>query len=251
MALGADMEGAFLADDGEHQGRFRPLAVERLHRFFRFQQGIAVAEIAEAFAVGLFGNADGEIGTVEGPGQEGTEVIPARRFLDVAEGHEEWTQAGFFPQIIEDARQPHERMCHEGLFPGLREIRFRRQHQAVLRIIAGRRQLSVIGGRIGAGDTVPEGRLSRILQRLRRPSGPIGAAGPADRVFDGVIHALERGQGQFRVAQKPQRDPAGHPFGIGIIGAFTQFVLAGDVEGFGDMAFLQGLAGQEGAFRPP
>ena len=74
---------------------------------------------------------------------------------------------------------------------------------------------------------MPAPGLIGLAQGLHRPSHPIGAAGTADGILNGPIHGHKMVQGDFGIVEKPKRDPARQPFGLGEGGAGFKPVILG------------------------
>ena len=94
------------------------------------------------------------------------------------------------------------------------------------------------------------GQLGRV-QCLCRAPRPVGAAGAADGVADGLKQGDEVIQRLLVVAQEAQRDPSGQPFGFGEVRSRLKAVIARDAIGLRNVAIDERAAGQNRPLIPP
>ena len=142
---------------------------------------------------------------------------------------------------------------HRAAFKGgnvcVRRLRGRREIDLLVADFF-RCELTVIGGFVGGGVEIGDLRPCRLAEGCFGAARPVLAARQADRRRYAFGHRFEVLQCPFRIAVHAQRNPAGHPFGIGKVGAFFHAMRGGELVGALPLAVFQVAAQRDGAFFP-
>ena len=116
----------------------------------------------------------------------------------------------------------------------------------------GARQLAVIGGGIAGSGLVLRAHLIELVGRLGGAAAPVGGARADNRIRGAFVDVAEMLQRAGRIAEKAQRDPAGHEVKFGtVIGIGGWCGLSHHPIGGLCIAEIDKPAGEQATFAPP